>query len=90
MLHFQSRKLCVRGTNLNRKRHDSINCIIAETRRYSQHLDACFALRDVGCGFIAASLLIFCANRQRSPNRGHAAAIQPPQIWIDGWLMRRS
>jgi hypothetical protein len=94
IVHFQSRKLCVRSTNSRRKRHDSTNCIIAETRRYSQHLDACFALRDAGCGFFAARScgfqLIFWANKQRSPNRGHAAAIRLPQIRIGGWLMRRS
>jgi hypothetical protein len=58
MVHFQSRKPCVRDTNSRRKRHDSINRTIAETERYSQHLDTPFALRDAGCGFFTASSVV--------------------------------
>jgi hypothetical protein len=56
MVHFQSKNLAFAALICAGKRHDSINGIIAEARRYSQHLDTCSALRDAGCGFFAASL----------------------------------
>jgi hypothetical protein len=45
------RKKCARSPRF----HHLIDRIIAETRRYSQRLETCPALRGVSCGFFAAS-----------------------------------
>jgi hypothetical protein len=66
---------------LRRKRHDSINPSIGKNRRLFQCLQACWALRESGCGFFAASFAIpvdFQATLALLPNRGHAAATPSP------------
>jgi hypothetical protein len=48
---------CVYNAILRRKRHDFINRIITEACLISQPLDRRPALRNVPCGFFAASFL---------------------------------
>jgi hypothetical protein len=48
---------CVYNAILRRKRHDFINRIITEAYLISQPLDRRPALRNVPCGFFAASFL---------------------------------
>jgi hypothetical protein len=77
---------------LRPKRHDSANPIIAETCRFSQRLDARPALRDISCGFSAASFLALdrflckqAAVVESRPRHSHLAATN-----MDGRLMRQS
>jgi hypothetical protein len=63
---------------LRPKRHDSFNRIIAETCRYSQSLDACSALRDISCGFFAASFLASGPIFVQTGNGRRIRATPPP------------
>jgi len=58
MVYFQSKALRSRRQILHPKRHDSINPIIGKNRQLFQCLGGRSALREVGCGFFAASFAI--------------------------------
>ncbi|MBR0870765.1 hypothetical protein JQ633_10375 [Bradyrhizobium tropiciagri] len=88
MIYIPIENLRPKAPILRPKRHDSIDGIIAETRLSSQHLDALPALRDVICGFFAASPLapggFLCKQATVARVDAHGAATRPPQGWTPG------